>query len=348
MALPDERLRPASPGPVWTRQGLPRRRFLLGLLLALRSRHARRERREGALGGVRCARTTRTRASNSARGRRARQPRTRAHGEADRGPPFPAPGGAWKARHRRRLAKARGRSRPHGTGRRTTANAVAGAYGGTRPDAAATGALACAGTAVACATAARQSAATLNGALPRWRRRQCRGSSLRQRPCRACAGAKPAGSLLDPGVRPSADDAARRPSDFLRRPSLLRALWSGAARGRCHGRRTHPHAGLRLGRSSTAAATAPGSLRPQGAATHGRLARQYVNFLQQPGRLHALRTTPPGDTAAERVLPPSSPTAGSIPQGGGSLHDSDALRATTRNYAHRHRWGFFSLLRGSS
>ena len=61
----------------------------------------------------------------------------------------------------------------------------------------------------------------------------------------------------------------------------------------------------------------------------------------------ALRTTPPGHTAAERVLPPSSPTAGSIPLGG-SLHDSNALRATTRNYAHRHRWGFFSLLRGSS
>ena len=176
-------------------------------------------------------------------------------------------------------AKARGRSRPwhrppHHRRR------LAGAYGGTRPDAAATSALACAGTAVACATAARQSAATLHGALPRRRRRQCRGSSFRQRPCRACAGAKPACSLLDPGVQPSTDDVARRSSDFLRRPSLLRALWSGAARGRCHGRRTRPHAGLRHGRGGTAAATAPGCLRPRGAAAHGGLARQCVNFLQ--------------------------------------------------------------------
>ena len=107
-------------------------------------------------------------------------------------------------------------------------------------------ALACADTAVACATAAHQSATALHGALPRRRRRQCRGSSFRQRPCRTCAGAKPACSLLDPGVLPSTEDVARR-FKFPGRPSLLRALWSGAARGRCHGRRARPLAGVRRG-----------------------------------------------------------------------------------------------------
>lgn len=196
------------------------------------------------------------------RGRHARRPRTRAHGQANRGPPFQAPSSAWEVGHRRRLAKARGRGRPSGrarasaTGRRTTA--------------------------VACATAAHQSATALHlhGALPRRRRRQCRGSSFRQRPCRTCAGAKPACSLLDPGVLPSTEDVAHRSGDFLWRPSLLRALWGGAARGRCHGRRARPLAGVRRGRGGTAAATAPGYLRPRGAAAHGGLARQCANFLQ--------------------------------------------------------------------
>jgi hypothetical protein len=47
-------------------------------------------------------------------------------------------------------------------------------------------------SAIAYATATQHSASALHCALPRQRRRQCRGGDFSQRPYRACAGTKPA------------------------------------------------------------------------------------------------------------------------------------------------------------